>query len=124
TNGPALSPPPAAPQHPPSSPTRRSSDLPWWLCRGWRPFQRTVVHAGVAQLGEHFTRNEGVRGSNPRVGSRGRHPRRFRIASWRRRLIGRAADSKSAGLTPVGVRVPPPPFFASKGTTCLIFVET
>ena len=26
-------------------------------------------HADVAQLVEHFTRNEGVRGSNPRVGS-------------------------------------------------------
>ncbi len=27
-------------------------------------------YADVAQLVEHFTRNEGVRGSNPRVGSR------------------------------------------------------
>ena len=26
------------------------------------------VRADVAQLVEHFTRNEGVRGSNPRVG--------------------------------------------------------
>jgi hypothetical protein len=31
-----------------------------WL---WQPC------AGVAQLVEHFIRNEGVRGSNPRVGS-------------------------------------------------------
>jgi len=28
-----------------------------------------LVAADVAQLVEHFTRNEGVRGSNPRVGS-------------------------------------------------------
>jgi hypothetical protein len=27
------------------------------------------AHADVAQLVEHFTRNEGVRGSSPRVGS-------------------------------------------------------
>ena len=29
-----------------------------------------LVAADVAQLVEHFTRNEGVRGSNPRVGLR------------------------------------------------------
>ena len=29
----------------------------------------TRIRADVAQLVEHFTRNEGVRGSNPRVGS-------------------------------------------------------
>jgi hypothetical protein len=28
-----------------------------------------AIQADVAQLVEHFTRNEGVRGSNPRVGS-------------------------------------------------------
>src|SRR5690606_2000938 len=30
---------------------------------------------------------------------------------WRRSLTGKAADSKSAGFTPLGVRVPPPPLF-------------
>ena len=33
---------------------------------------RIPAQADVAQLVEHFTRNEGVRGSNPRVGSRKR----------------------------------------------------
>jgi hypothetical protein len=28
---------------------------------------------------------------------------------WRRSLTGKAADSKSAGSNPLGVRVPPPP---------------
>ncbi len=35
--------------------------------RSGRP--RSTARADVAQLVEHFARNEGVRGSNPRVGS-------------------------------------------------------
>ena len=35
----------------------------------WRSHGSISLHADVAQLVEHFTRNEGVRGSSPRVGS-------------------------------------------------------
>jgi hypothetical protein len=38
----------------------------------WGRTQEIPANADVAQLVEHFTRNEGVRGSSPRVGSRNR----------------------------------------------------
>jgi hypothetical protein len=38
------------------------------------PIRFARPHADVAQLVEHFTRNEGVRGSSPRVGSLGNRP--------------------------------------------------
>src|SRR2546425_4055207 len=41
--------------------------------------------ADVAQLVEHFTRNEGVRGSNPRVGS-------FRQAGWSASVVPAMAE--------------------------------
>jgi hypothetical protein len=55
----------------PCAPVRRSGAA----ARSWLPAidrARPALHsdglADVAQLVEHFTRNEGVRGSNPRVG--------------------------------------------------------
>jgi hypothetical protein len=37
-------------------------------CPGWRLLAKAPANADVAQLVEHFTRNEGVSGSNPLVG--------------------------------------------------------
>jgi hypothetical protein len=37
---------------------------------GTRKIREIPANADVAQLVEHFTRNEGVRGSSPRVGSK------------------------------------------------------
>jgi hypothetical protein len=42
-----------------------------------------AAYAGVAQLVEHFIRNEGVRGSSPRVGFRARGRRPSTVAGYR-----------------------------------------
>ena len=58
-----------------------------------RPRLESHPHADVAQLVEHFTRNEGVRGSNPRVGLdpsfpfRGEIERRDRAGFARKRDV-------------------------------------
>lgn len=54
-------------------PEQRSTTILQPLCgpksgRGRGKFREIPASADVAQLVEHFTRNEGVRGSSPRVG--------------------------------------------------------
>jgi predicted nucleotidyltransferase len=66
-----------------SAPSRRdAAPLGWpsggscWTPTGPAAAARLPDRADVAQLVEHFTRNEGVPGSNPGVGSSWRFPRR------------------------------------------------
>lgn len=63
-------------------------------------------YADVAQLVEHFTRNEGVRGSNPRVGS-GRPCTRgssCRTGATYGAVVRTFTDSVLAATVPLGVR--------------------
>src|SRR3954454_17608917 len=71
----AAAPPPAARREDGSGSPRRSPGGTA-RTRSWqRPLEPQprydAICADVAQLVEHFTRNEGVRGSNPRVGLTG-----------------------------------------------------
>ena len=68
TNSPVLAPPASGPES--------------------RRIRETPADADVAQLVEHFTRNEGVPGSNPGVGSR-EVPVNPRVFNWRREVVSR-----------------------------------
>ena len=62
-----------------------------------RAFRASMLHphADVAQLVEHFTRNEGVRGSNPRVGS----PRRSGVYATSRRWYNTRVEASEKRVT-------------------------